>query len=59
MTKQEMIDALKTELSKTYTIRTTSYEHGKVTDTHDTTYPSSLLTFDREIIEAILNLLES
>lgn len=58
MTRQEVIDALKTELSKTYTIRTTKYEDGKVIDTKDTTYPNALLTFSRDVIEAAVAVLE-
>lgn len=58
MTRQEVIDALKKELRKTYTIRTEKYEDGKVIDTIDTTYPNVLLTFNRNVIEAALKLLE-
>ncbi len=58
MEKQQVIDVFKTELSKTYTIRTTTYENGKVIDTTDTHYPNSYLNFDRSIIEAALAYLE-
>ena len=58
MTKQEVIDELKTKLSETYTIRTTSYKDGKIVDTHDKTYSNVCLSFDREIIEEALKYLE-
>ena len=58
MEKQQVIDAFKTELSKTYTIRTTKYENGKVIDTNDTNYTNSYLNFNRSIIEAALAYLE-
>ena len=58
MTKQEVIDALKTELSKSYVIRTTYYRGGEKTMTEDTEYPNVLLSFDRHVIEAALKLLE-
>lgn len=58
MEKQQVIDAFKTELSKTYTIRTIKYENGKVIDTNDTHYPNSYLNFNRSIIEAALAYLE-
>lgn len=58
MTKTEVIDALKTELSKTYAIRTTRYKGGKVTETFDTKFPNEYLSFNRPVIEAALALLE-
>jgi hypothetical protein len=58
MTKTEVIDALKTELSKTYVIRTTQYESGKIVKTSDREYPNEYLSFDRPVIEAALALLE-
>lgn len=58
MTRQEVIDAFKTELSKTYTIRVTDYKNGEVVSTNDTEYPNRFLSFDREIIDAALALLE-
>lgn len=54
MTRQEIIDAFKTELNKTYAIRTTRYENGKAVDITETIYPNSLVSFNREIIEAAL-----
>ena len=47
MEKQQVIDAFKTELSKTYTIRTTKYENGKVIDTNDTHYPCDRKSYER------------
>lgn len=58
MTRIEVIDALKAELSKTYVIRTTHYKDGAKIKTEDTEYPNLVLTFDRSIIEAALALLE-
>lgn len=58
MTRFEVIDALKTELSKTYVIRTTHYEDGAKIKTEDKEYPNTLLSFDRPVIEAALELLE-
>ena len=58
MTKTEVIDALKTELSKTYVIRTTHYEKGNIVETSDTEYPNVYLSFNRPVIEAALALLE-
>lgn len=58
MTRIEVIDALKTELSKTYVIRTTHYEDGAKIKTEVKEYPNTLLTFDRPVIEAALELLE-
>lgn len=58
MTRIEVIDALKTELSKTYVIQTTYYENGARIKTEDTEYPNVILTFDRPVIEAALELLE-
>ena len=58
MTRQEVIDALKTELSKSYTIRVTKYEDGKAVNTTDHIHPNAFLNFDRKVIEATLNILE-
>lgn len=58
MTRIEVIDALKAELSKTYVIRTTHYKDGAKIKTEDTEYPNVILTFDRPVIEAALELLE-
>ena len=58
MTRIEVIDALKTELSKTYVIQTTYYKDGAKIKTEDTEYPNTLLTFDRPVIETALELLE-
>ena len=58
MTKQEVIDTFKTELSKTYTIRTHEYSGGKLVNTRDTEYPNAYVNFDRKVIEAALQLLE-
>lgn len=58
MTKQEVIDAFKTELSKTYTIQTSRFSGGKLVETVDTEYPNAFVNFNREVIEAALRLLE-
>lgn len=58
MTRQEIIDVFKTELSKTYTIRTTQYEDGIKVRTKEEAYPNALLSFNRDVIEAALKVLE-
>lgn len=58
MTRQEVIDALKTELSKTYAIRTTHYENGEIVNTEKVEFPNNYLNFQRPVIEAALALLE-
>lgn len=58
MTRQEIIDAFKTELSKTYVIRTTRYENGEIVNTEKAEFPNNYLNFQRPVIEATLALLE-
>jgi hypothetical protein len=58
MTRQEVIDSFKKELSKSYIIRVTSYKDGQTVNTTDTEYPNSILNFERPVIEAALALLE-
>ena len=58
MTRIEVIDVLKTELSKVYTITTTKYEDGKVVDTIDTSFPNNYMSLKRDVVESALRLLE-
>lgn len=58
MTRQEVIDSFKKELSKSYIIRVTDYKDGQIVNTTDTEYPNSILSFERQVIEAALALLE-
>lgn len=53
MTRQEIIDAFKTELNKTYTIQN---ENGAKIETKEEAYP--ILAFNRDVIEAALKVLE-
>ncbi len=58
MTKIEVINALKTELNKTYTVRVTHYKDGKIVKVSNTEHPNMYLGFNRPVIEAALKLLE-
>ena len=59
MTRQEIIDAFKTELNKSYMMRTVTYKNLTPIKIKETEYPQLSLTFDRSIIEAALVLLET
>ena len=58
MTRQEVIDAFKSQLSRFYNIRISTYKDGKLIEMRDTAHPESTLNFDRSVIEAALELLE-